>query len=247
RKRGPAPSSTAPTSRTRVTRKGNSGMPDTFVVGLIVFVVAVPIGFAVALLVRRQFALNSETTARATADRLLAEARAKQKEIILEAKDEALKVAKAAETENRERRAELQRFESRLDKKDEQLDQKVAQVEERDRRLGEREAEVDAERTKTVQIQEEQRTELARVASLTMDEARALLLQRVEEEVRDLTNRKVRELEAEARERADERARDIITMALQRYAAEHTAEHSVTVVALPRDDMKGRIIGRERR
>jgi len=221
-------------------------MPDILVVGLVALVAGL-VGFAIALLLRRSFALASETAARANSERLVAEARAKQKEIILEAKDEALKVAKAAETENRERRAELQRFESRLDKKDEQLDQKVAQVEERDRRLGEREAEVDAERTKTAQIQEEQRTELARVASLTMDEARALLLQRVEEEVRDLTNRKVRELEAEARERADERARDIITMALQRYAAEHTAEHSVTVVALPSDDMKGRIIGREGR
>jgi len=221
-------------------------MPDILVVGLVALVAGL-VGFAIALLLRRSFALASETAARANSERLVAEARAKQKEIILEAKDEALKVAKAAETENRERRAELQRFESRLDKKDEQLDQKVAQVEERDRRLGEREAEVDAERTKTVHIQEEQRTELARVASLTMDEARALLLQRVEEEVRDLTNRKVRELEAEARERADERARDIITMALQRYAAEHTAEHSVTVVALPSDDMKGRIIGREGR
>jgi len=221
-------------------------MPDILVVGLVALVAGL-VGFAIALLLRRSFALASETAARANSERLVAEARAKQKEIILEAKDDALKVAKAAETENRERRAELQRFESRLDKKDEQLDQKVAQVEERDRRLGEREAEVDAERTKTVQIQEEQRTELARVASLTMDEARALLLQRVEEEVRDLTNRKVRELEAEARERADERARDIITMALQRYAAEHTAEHSVTVVALPSDDMKGRIIGREGR
>ncbi|OLE77360.1 MAG: ribonuclease Y [Chloroflexi bacterium 13_1_20CM_2_70_9] len=221
-------------------------MPDILVVGLVALVAGL-VGFGIALLLRRSFALASETAARANSERLVAEARAKQKEIILEAKDEALKVAKAAETENRERRAELQRFESRLDKKDEQLDQKVAQVEERDRRLGEREAEVDAERTKTAQIQEEQRTELARVASLTMDEARALLLQRVEEEVRDLTNRKVRELEAEARERADERARDIITMALQRYAAEHTAEHSVTVVALPSDDMKGRIIGREGR
>src|SRR5438105_7382569 len=222
-------------------------MSDPIVVGLLALVVGLVVGTVIAVIARRQLALGREAEARANSERLVVEARAKQKEIILEAKDEALKVAKAAETENRERRAELQRFESRLDKKDEQLDQKVAQVEERDRRLGEREAEVDAERTKTVQIQEEQRTELARVASLTMDEARALLLQRVEEEVRDLTNRKVRELEAEARERADERARDIITMALQRYAAEHTAEHSVTVVALPSDDMKGRIIGREGR
>jgi ribonuclease Y len=205
------------------------------------------VGFGIALFLRRNFALSSETTARANADRLLAEARAKQKEIILEAKDEALKVAKTAETENRERRAELQRYETRLDKKDEQLDQKVAQVDERDRRLGVKEKELDEEKDKIVQLQEEQRQELARVASLTMDEARSLLLQRVEEEMRDLIGRRVRDMEIEAREGADAKARDIITMSLQRFAAEHTTEHTVTVVALPSDDMKGRIIGREGR
>ncbi len=221
-------------------------MPDMLVVGLVALVAAI-VGFGIALLLRRSFALASETTARANADRLLAEARARQNQIILEAKDEALKVAKTAELENRERRAELQRYEGRLDKKDEQLDQKIAQVDERDRRLGQKEQELEGERGKIAQLQDEQRTELARVASLTMEEARGLLLDRVEEEMRDITGRKVRELEVEARERADERARDIITMALQRYAAEHTAEHSVTVVALPSDDMKGRIIGREGR
>jgi ribonuclease Y len=221
-------------------------MPDMLVVGLVALVAAL-VGFGIALLLRRSFALASETTARANADRLLAEARARQNQIILEAKDEALKVAKTAELENRVRRAELQRYESRLDKKDEQLDQKITQVDERDRRLGLKEQDLEGERGKIAQLQDEQRTELARVASLTMEEARGLLLDRVEEEMRDITGRKVRELETEARERADDRARDIITMALQRYAAEHTAEHSVTVVALPSDDMKGRIIGREGR
>ncbi|HEY8656163.1 MAG TPA: ribonuclease Y [Candidatus Limnocylindria bacterium] len=222
-------------------------MPDNLVGGLLALVVGALVGFAIALVLRRSVALSSETTARANADRLLAEARAKQKEIILEAKDEALTVAKTAELENRERRAELQRYETRVDKKDEQLDTKLAQVEERDRRLGEREAALDVERAKVGQLQDEQKTELARVAALTQDEARALLLERVEEEMRDITNRRVRDLEAEAREGADDKARGIITMALQRYAAEHTAEHSVTAVTLPSDDMKGRIIGREGR
>src|SRR5436853_810321 len=187
-------------------------MPDNLVVGVIALVAGLLVGFGIALMVRRSIALNSETTARATADRLLAEARTKQKDIILEAKDEALKVAKTAELENRERRAELQRYEGRLDKKDEQLDQKIAQVDERDRRLTSKEQELEGERGKIAQLQDEQRTELARVASLTMEEARGLLLDRVEEEMRDITGRKVRELEIEARERADERARDIITM-----------------------------------
>jgi len=221
-------------------------MSDPLVVGLAALVGGL-VGFAVALLVRRSLALGSETAARANGERLIAEARAKQKEILLEAKDEAITLAKTAETENRERRAELQRYETRLDKKDEQLDQKLAAVDQRERRLVEKELELEAEREKVGQLQTEQRTELARVAGLTMDEARGLLLKRVEDEMRDITNRKVHDLEAEARETADVRAREIITMALQRYAAEHTAEHTVTVVALPSDDMKGRIIGREGR
>jgi len=221
-------------------------MPDPLVVGLAALVGGL-VGFGVALLLRRSLALSSETTARANSERLVAEARAKQKEIILEAKDEAIKLAKTAETENRERRAELQRYETRLDKKDEQLDQKLASVDQRERRLVEKELELEAEREKVVQLQTDQRTELARVAGLSMDEARGLLLRRVEDEMRDITNRKVHDLEQEARETADVRAREIITMALQRYAAEHTAEHTVTVVALPSDDMKGRIIGREGR
>ena len=221
-------------------------MPDPLVVGLVALVAGL-VGFAVALLVRRSLALGSETAARANGERLVAEARAKQKEILLEAKDEAITLAKTAETENRERRAELQRYETRLDKKDEQLDQKLAAVDQRERRLVEKELELEAEREKVGQLQSEQRTELARVAGLSMDEARGLLLKRVEDEMRDITNRKVHDLEQEARETADVKAREIITMALQRYAAEHTAEHTVTVVALPSDDMKGRIIGREGR
>jgi len=221
-------------------------MPDPLVVGLVALVGGL-VGFAASLLVRRSLALGSETAARANGERLVAEARAKQKEILLEAKDEAITLAKTAETENRERRAELQRYETRLDKKDEQLDQKLASVDQRERRLVEKELDLEAEREKIVQLQSEQRTELSRVAGLSMDEARGLLLKRVEDEMRDITNRKVHDLEQEARETADARAREIITMALQRYAAEHTAEHTVTVVALPSDDMKGRIIGREGR
>jgi len=221
-------------------------MPDILVVGVAALVAGL-LGFGVALFLRRSVALSSELTARANADRLLAEASARQKEILLEAKDEALKVGKASEAETRERRAELQRYESRLDKKDEQLDSKTAQVEERDRRLGEKEQALEGERAKVGELQDAQRTELSRVAALTEEEARELLLQRVEVEVSDIMNRRVRDLEADARERADERARSYLTMAIQRYAAEATTEHTVTVVQLPSDDMKGRIIGREGR
>ncbi|MBI2764690.1 MAG: ribonuclease Y [Chloroflexi bacterium] len=221
-------------------------MPDLLVVGLVALAAGL-VGFGVALLLRRSVALGSEQTARANSDRLVAEARAKQKEILLEAKDEALRIQRQRESEDRERRAELQRYETRLDKKDEQLDTKLEQVEARDRRLAERDKELEAERAEIVRLQEEQKTELARVAGLTQDEAKAVLLEQIEQEVRDVANRRVREIEQEFRDRADDRARDIITMALQRFAADHTAEHSVTSVGLPSDDMKGRIIGREGR
>src|SRR5437764_13982108 len=114
-------------------------MPDMLVVGLVALVAAL-LGFGIALFLRRSFALTSETAARANADRLLAEARTKQKEIILEAKDEAIKVAKTAEAENRERRAELQRYETRLDKKDEQLDTQAAELTSKERKIAERES-----------------------------------------------------------------------------------------------------------
>ncbi|MBI2323939.1 MAG: ribonuclease Y [Chloroflexi bacterium] len=219
-------------------------MPEPLVV---VALVAGLVGFAVALLVRRSVALSSEQAARTTADRLVAEARAKQKEIILEAKDEALRITKQRESEDRDRRAELQRYETRLDKKDEQLDTKIEQVEARDRRLDDKEKELDTERAEIARLQDEQKAELARVAGLTQEEAKRVLLEQIEQEVRDVANRRVREIEIESRERADDRAREIITMALQRYAADHTAEHTVTTVGLPSDDMKGRIIGREGR
>src|SRR6202158_1653974 len=119
-------------------------MPDILVVGLVALVAGL-LGFGIALLVRRSFALGSETTARANADRLLAEARAKQKEIILEAKDEAITTAKTAENENRERRAELQRYEARLDKKDEQLDAQVAELASREKKLTDKNALLEAE------------------------------------------------------------------------------------------------------
>jgi ribonuclease Y len=164
-------------------------MPENLAVGVIALGAGLLVGFGIALLVRRSIALNGETTARATADRLLAEARTKQKEIILEAKDEALNVAKTAETENRERRAELQRYESRLDKKDEQLDAQVAELTSKEHKLAERESSIEAERAKIEQLQEEQQVELARVAGLSQDEARVLLLESVEEEMRDISNR----------------------------------------------------------
>ena len=155
------------------------------------------IGFVAAMVLRRVAATAYEQTTRANADRLLSEARAKQKEIILEAKDEALKVHQAAEAENRERRAELQRYERRLEQKEESLTQKVEAADRRERGLIEREAGLETERKKIVEIQEQQRRELLRVAGLTRDEAREQLFRNLEDELRDELNKRVRALEQE--------------------------------------------------
>jgi ribonuclease Y len=221
-------------------------MPDVLGFVLVALVAAV-LGFVVAILLRGVAATAHEQTSRATADRLLSDARAKQKEIILEAKDEALKVHQAAEAENRERRAELQRHERRLEQKDEQLTQKVDTADKRERSLIERESAIEAERKKVLEIQEQQKQELFRVAGLSLEDAREQLFRSLEDEMRDELNRRVRLLEQQAREEADQKARDVILLAIQRYAAEHTTESTVSVVQLPSDDMKGRIIGREGR
>ena len=221
-------------------------MPD--VLGFVlVALIAAAIGFAAAMLLRRVVATAYEQTTRGSADRLLRDARAKQKEIILEAKDEALKIHQAAEKETSERRADVQRHERRLEQKEQSLDAKLEGADRRERGLIDRETGLEAERRKIVEIQEQQKAELMRVAGLDKDEARDILLRNLEDEMRDELNRRVRQLESQAREEADQKARDVILLAIQRYAAEHTAESTVSVVQLPSDDMKGRIIGREGR
>ncbi len=221
-------------------------MPDALGFVLVALIAAL-VGFGLAMLLRRLAATAYEQTTRANADRLLADARGKQKEIILEAKDEALKIHQSAEAETRERRTELQRVERRLEQKEETLGTKIETADRRERALIDREAGLEAERKKIVELQEEQKAELTRVAGLEREEARGILLRNLEDEMRDELNRRVRQLESQAREDADQKARDIILLAIQRYAAEHTTESTVSVVALPSDDMKGRIIGREGR
>lgn len=221
-------------------------MPD--VVGFVlVALVAAIVGFGLGMVLRFVAATRHEQNARATAERLLAEARSRQKEIVLEARDEALRIQQTAEADNRERRADLQRHERRLEQKEQSLEQKLEAVDQQKAKLFEREQALETERKRILELQEQQRTELLRVSALTQEEARDVLFRRLEEELRDELNRRVRQLEAQAREEADDRARQIILLAIQRYAAEHTAEATVTSVQLPSDDMKGRIIGREGR
>ncbi len=187
---------------------------------------------------------------RATGDevrRLLEEAEARQREILLEAKDAALKLREELEQEYQQRRQQVDRLERRLQAKEEQLDRRLENLEKRERKIQAREKEIEERLEEIVRLEQERQAELQRVAQMTLEEARQLVIQQATEEARELLNRQVRELEQQVREEAQQRARMILATAIQRIASEYVAEATVTVVPLPSDDMKGRIIGREGR
>lgn len=189
----------------------------------------------------------SPTITREEQDRMLADAQAQQKEIILEAKDEAHRIRGAAEQDVRERRADVQRMERRVQQKEENLDRRLETLEKRERQLTTKEEEVEQHRAKIDELIDQQRRELERVSGLTREEAEEMLLRSIESEMREQANRMVRQIEAQAKEEADERARKIITTSIQRWASDQVSESSVSVVPLPSEEMKGRIIGREGR
>lgn len=187
---------------------------------------------------------------RATGDevrRLLEEAEARQREILLEAKDAALKLREELEQEYQLRRQQVERLERRLQAKEEQLDRRLENLEKRERKIQAREKEIEERLEEIARLEQERQAELQRVAQMTLEEARQLVIQQATEEARELLNRQARELEQQVREEAQQRARMILATAIQRIASEYVAEATVTVVPLPSDDMKGRIIGREGR
>ncbi|HNO65754.1 MAG TPA: Rnase Y domain-containing protein, partial [Tepidiformaceae bacterium] len=198
-------------------------------------------------LVRRRSDGTSLQQAEEQASRLLAEAETRQKELLLAAKDEQLTLRNQLEAELKERRAEAARVEQRLAQKEENLDRKVESFERREQSLRDREASIETLRSEAEELRLKQATELERVSNLTVDEARAQLLAAIEVEVRDEGSRRVREMEKEVEATAGVRARKILATAIQRYTSEVTAENTVSVVQIPSDEMKGRIIGREGR
>ncbi len=216
------------------------------------------VGLAVFLLgyLLRKFAGEAKIgTAEVAARRILEEARAaaqreaenKKREALLEAKDEAFRIKRDAEREIREQRAELQRLERRLVQREETLDRKLEALERRDQALAQREQELAKFKEELDRLYAAGRAELERIGGLTAEQARQELLQRAEAEIRHEVAQTVRKIEAEAREEAERRAREVVALAIQRCAADHTAEVTVSVIPLPNEEMKGRIIGREGR
>lgn len=170
-----------------------------------------------------------------------------KREALLEAKEEALKVKNELEREIRERRADTQRLEKRLLQKEESLDRKFDVLEKKEETLSRKENDVERLKNEVQEIHHRHRSELERISCLTSDEAKSLLLKDVEDEIQQEVAIKIRDLEAKAKEESERKAREIISLAIQKCAADHVAEATVSVVALPSDEMKGRIIGREGR
>ena len=213
--------------------------------------VALVIGAFFGYIYRRNVAEAKVGRAEESVKRLVAEAQKKaeavKKETVLEAKEEIHVLRSELEQETKDRRNEVQRVERRLTQREEALDKKLASAEAKEDQVNKRLKEINKRKEDIELTYKQQIDQLEKVSSMTTDEAKALLLEKVEQETRRDMAVYVREIENKAKEEADKKSREIIAGAIQKYAADHVAENTVSVVSLPSDEMKGRIIGREGR
>ncbi|MCI6122019.1 ribonuclease Y [Lachnospiraceae bacterium HCP28S3_F9] len=190
---------------------------------------------------------NAESKAREIIDDAVKTAEAKKKESLLEIKEESIRNKNELEKETKERRAELQRYEKRVLSKEEALDKKADAIEKREAGFTAKEEQLRQREAKVEELSRQRVQELERISGLTSEQAKEYLLKTVEEDVKHDTAKMVKELEAQAKEEADKKAKEYVVTAIQRCAADHVAETTISVVQLPSDEMKGRIIGREGR
>jgi len=222
----------------------------SFIWPLIVLVVGVA-GFGIGYFIRKSLAeakiSSAELAALQIVEKANKEAVALKKETVLEAKDEVYRLRTEAEKDIRERRNEIQRQERRLLQKEESLDKKIESLEHKEENLTNKEKRLEETQANIEELYKKQVLELERVSGLSTEEAKQIILSNVEQEVRHETAQLIKQIEQQAKEEADKKAREIITLAIQRCAADHVAETTVSVVTLPNEEMKGRIIGREGR
>ncbi|WP_374049915.1 MULTISPECIES: ribonuclease Y [unclassified Sedimentibacter] len=218
---------------------------------IIVGIICALIGIIVGIIIRKNISESKIGSAEEEAKRIIGdavkEAETSKKEILVEAKDEAHKMRNEYERENKERRNELQRSEKRLIKKEEMLDSKSMQVEKKEEMLQRKLKDIENRQNKLEAIHDRQIQELERISGLSTDEAKNMLIDNIKREAEQEASIAVKEIEREAKDTAERKAREIITYAIQKCSADHVAETTVSVVDLPNDEMKGRIIGREGR
>ena len=190
---------------------------------------------------------NAEAKAREIIDDAVKTAETKKKESLLEIKEESIRNKNELEKETKERRSELQRYDKRVLSKEEALDKKSEAIERREAGFTAKEEELKQREAKVEELSQQRVQELERISGLTSEQAKEYLLKTVEEDVKHDTAKMIKELEAQAKEEADKKAKEYVVTAIQRCAADHVAETTISVVQLPSDEMKGRIIGREGR
>jgi len=211
------------------------------------FVIGTVFGGMAAFIFRRVMFNRQIRIAERKAAKMMADARDEARGVLNEAQDEAKRLKSTAEVDYRERRAELQRQENRLSQKSENLDRKLEGVEQRERNLASKEKETDSIRTQLRELRDRQLKQLELISGLSSAEAKAQLLDAMEVEMQQEASRRLREWETKLKEEADEKAQEVLSQAIQRSASEVVAEATVSVVPLPSDEMKGRLIGREGR
>lgn len=218
---------------------------------VVVLALAVFIAWKAAIAYRIKFVEakvgSAEEKAREILDEALKNAETKKREILLEANEENLRAKGELDKETKERRAEIAKYEKRVLAKEETLDRKMEALEKKEGKLSSKEAELDKLKSNAEKLHVQQLQELEKISGLTSDQAKDYLLKTVEDDVKHETAILVKELESRAKEEADKKARDYIVNAIQRCAADHVSEATISVVQLPSDEMKGRIIGREGR
>jgi ribonucrease Y len=221
------------------------------IVTLIILVIGAGVALAAGYLIgttrNKQHFEERLRVEKETSEQKLMDLQGQQRDALHEARDETARFRAAMERDNTERRTELQRQERRLQQREESLERKIEAFEQRERKLAGRERSLEQAQEELEVVKREQLKELERVSQMTEEQAKEVLLTRIENEVRSEAARRIRAIEEEAREEADARAREIITLAIQRCASDQVAEAVVSVVPLPNDEMKGRIIGREGR
>ena len=229
----------------------NNAMFPYLIGAIIGIVIGLAVGVPVGIQQRKKSAEREIGSAEDEAKRIINEAyksaESKKREAMVEAKEEILKARNEHEREVKERRADLQRQEHRLQQKEETLDRKTDNIEKKEEQLTARLAKLESTQAKAEQAKQNQLEMLERISGFTADEAKNYLLQQLEQDVTHESAMKIKEIEARFKDEADTKAREIISLAIQRYAADHVAEATVSVVPLPNDEMKGRIIGREGR
>jgi len=211
---------------------------------IVTAIAGVLLGGVLGYFIKQYMSESRIKSAQVDAERMLEEAQARAKEIELAARDQVHELRNEAEEESRQQRRELQREDNRLQRRRETLDTRLEQLENRERKLNQRQSKLDRRKNELDQLYESRTAELERIAAMSQEEAKELLLKTVEEETRQDMARVIREVEAQAHEEAESQARKIVVEAMQRIATDQVSEVTVSMVPLPNDEMKGRIIGR---